>query len=185
MNEVPLLRDLTRDAMELTRVALRVRRPKLRDVVRVALRSDSFHITALTRVRESARRRTIPAVNHLLRRVQTVIYGVEIGSEVKLGRGVWFVHPVGVVIGGDARIGDRVRFMGSNTIGEAKGDGRYPTIGSDVIVGCGARVLGDVRVGARAVIGANAVVLHDVPADTTVVGAPARAVPKKASYELS
>ena len=83
------------------------------------------------------------------------------------------MHPVGIVVGGAARVGARVRFMGSNTVGTARGDG-HPTIGDDVVLGCGARVLGPVRVGARAVIGANAVVLSDVPEDAVAVGVPAR-----------
>jgi serine O-acetyltransferase len=70
-------------------------------------------------------------------------------------------------------LGDRVRLMGNNTIGAARDDGS-PTIGNDVEIGCGARILGPVRIGHGAVIGANAVVLHDVPDGATAVGVPAR-----------
>jgi serine O-acetyltransferase len=66
--------------------------------------------------------------------------------------------------------------MGSNTVGTAKDNG-YPVVGDDVVLGAGARVLGPVQVGARAVIGANAVVLSDIAADCVAVGVPARAVP--------
>jgi serine O-acetyltransferase len=119
-------------------------------------------------------------MNHILRRAMSAIYGLEIGNAVTLGYGVDFVHPVGVVIGGDAKVGNRVKFMGSNTVGTAKENG-HPVIEDDVIVGAGARILGPVRIGARAVIGANAVVVDDVPADTTVVGIPARpAKPRRA-----
>jgi serine O-acetyltransferase len=69
--------------------------------------------------------------------------------------------------------------MGNNTIGTAKDNG-CPIIEDDVTVGCGARVLGPIRVGRGATIGANAVVLHDVPPGATVVGAPARVVRPRA-----
>jgi serine O-acetyltransferase len=66
--------------------------------------------------------------------------------------------------------------MGSNTVGTARDNG-HPVIEDDVLLGAGARVLGPVRVGRNAVIGANAVVLSDIPADSVAVGVPARVVP--------
>jgi serine acetyltransferase len=134
--------------------------------------TDGFRLLVLQRVRELARRHRVPLVNAALRSVQTALAGVEIGKDVTLGDGVYFVHPVGVVIGGDSRIGPRVRFYGSNTVGTAKDDG-YPTLEEDVWVGAGARILGPIRIGARARIGANAVVLCDVPPDAVARGVPA------------
>ena len=163
--------DLWRDAVEFARVSARGD-VSWRTVLRNAILYDPFAVLALNRVREAAQRHHVPLVNRLLRVVQTAVYGVEIGKDVQLGRGVYFVHPLGTVLGGDARVGDRVRFMGSNTVGTAKDNG-YPVIEDDVVVGCGARILGPVRVGARAVIGANAVVLHDVPPDAVATGVPA------------
>lgn len=168
-----MIRTLWKDAVELARTAAGDVRPAA--VARTALTQDSYAITALQAVRAAARRRRVPAVNALLRRVQSTLYGIEIGKDVTLGAGVYFVHPHGVVIGGDARVGDRVRFYGSNTVGTAKDNG-YPVIEDDVWVGAGARILGPVRVGARARIGANAVVLDDVPPDSVAVGMPARVV---------
>jgi serine O-acetyltransferase len=174
-----LLHQIARDARELVRAVQTGpgRKPEsgVRNVLREAVANDSFQILFLTRVRERARRLRIPGVNHVLRRVQTVVYGLEIGNAVTIGEGVWFVHPIGTVVGGDARVGSRVKFMGNNTIGTVRDNG-CPTIEDDVTVGAGARILGPVRVGAGAVIGANAVVLEDVPAGATVVGIPARPV---------
>jgi serine O-acetyltransferase len=168
-----VIRILREDARELA-VALgdpdRAKGP-----MRTALSQDSFLILALWRLRCSARRWRIPGANHLLRRVQTMVFGIELGNDISLGRGVFFVHPVGIVVGGDARVGDRVRFMGSNTVGTARDDG-CPVIEDDVVLGAGARVLGPVRVGRNAVIGANAVVLTDIPPDSVAVGMPARVV---------
>ena len=148
----------------------------LRHVAQVMLSCDSFKITTLQRARRWARRWHIPGVNHMLRVCQTIVYGIEIDKHACLGTGVYFVHPTAVVIGGNAKIGSRVRFLGSNTVGRARespNDG-YPTIEDDVLVGAGARILGRITVGARSIIGANAVVLDDVPPDSTAVGAPAR-----------
>ena len=166
-----MIRTLIEDAVELTR-ASSSGDVSTAAVLRTVVLADSYAILATTRVRSLARRLRVPGVNRLLRLAQTAVFGVEIGKEVTLGRGVYFVHPLGTVIGGTAKIGDRVRFFGNNTVGTAKDDG-YPVLDEDVVVGCGARILGPVHIGARAIIGANAVVLCDVPADATAMGVPA------------
>jgi serine O-acetyltransferase len=104
--------------------------------------------------------------------MQMAIYGIEIAKDVELGEGVYFMHTLGVVIGGDARIGARTLFLGNITVGNLENRG-YPTIGEDVIIGAGARILGPVTIGAGARIGANAVVVSDVPMGATAVGIPA------------
>lgn len=169
------LRRLWVDAKELRRAAQFD--AGVAGLARATLTTDAYRILLLNRLREGARHRGVPLVNAALRSLQQAAFGVEIGKDVRLGDGVYFVHPVGVVIGGDARIGDRVRFYGGNTVGTAKDDG-YPTIEDDVWIGAGARILGPIRVGARARIGANAVVLCDVPADHVAVGIPARVRPR-------
>lgn len=143
------------------------------EIAKLVLSADAFHVLTMSRVRTAARRSGVIGVNRALRLAQTALYGIEIGKDVELGEGVYFVHTLGIILGGDAKIGNRVRFMGNNTVGTAKDNG-YPTIEDDVIVGAGARILGPIRVGAGAIIGANAVVLSDVPPGATVVGIPAR-----------
>jgi serine O-acetyltransferase len=170
-----MLKDLLRDATELTALATGKSDPK--SILKVALSYDSYQITSLNRVRGWARRYRVPMVNHALRVVQTAVHGIELGKDVELGHGIWFIHPLGIVIGGNAKVGDRVRFFGNNTVGTAKENG-YPVIEDDVWVGAGARILGPIRVGARSVIGANAVVLTDVPPDSVAVGVPAKIRPK-------
>lgn len=138
-------------------------------------KTDAYWLLVLFRLRQGALAWRIPVVNRVLRLMQMMFGGVELGNEITLGHGVYFIHSLGTVVGGTARIGNRVRFLGCNTVGTARDNG-CPVIGDDVEVGCGARILGPVRIGAGAVIGANAVVLSDVPAGAVVVGAPARVV---------
>lgn len=176
-----LLAQLVTDAVELTRAHGLGKSPEAKAVVKQVLTNDSFQLLTMTRVRERCRRYHVPAVNHLLRRVQTMVYGIELGNQVELGEGVYFVHPIGIVIGGDAKVGNRVRFMGNNTVGTAKENG-YPVIEDDVTIGAGARILGPIRIGKGAVIGANAVVVRDVPAGAIVTGIPGVArMPKDSS----
>ena len=149
-----------------------------RDALRM-MRTDAYLLLLAFRLRTLARRLRIPLVNWPLRMSQLVFGGLEVGKDVTLGPGVYFIHSFGTVVGGDARVGARVRFLGGNTVGTVSDNG-YPTIEDDVEIGCGARVLGPVRIGARARIGANAVVLTDVPADAVAVGVPARVLPRGA-----
>jgi len=146
--------------------------PSAKDAATAALVQDGYAVLALSRLRDASRRWHIPGANRVLRLCQTAIYAIEIGNQVTLGEGVNFAHTLGIVIGGDAQIGDRVKFLGNNTIGTAKDNG-YPIVEDDVVIGCGARILGPVRVGKGAIIGANAVVVHDVPAGAVVAGMPA------------
>jgi len=165
-----MLRELVRDAVELARASSdgEVSGASLFR----AVTHDSYAVLGMTRVREAARKFHIVGLNRALRITMTAVYGIEIGKNVTMGKGVFFAHPLGVVIGGNARVGDRVRFMGSNTVGTAKENGS-PVIEDDVTVGCGARILGPIRIGRGAVIGANAVVLQDVPAGAVATGVPA------------
>ncbi|RKH38837.1 serine O-acetyltransferase EpsC [Corallococcus sicarius] len=177
-----LIGALISDAVEMAKAASGTSDAK--SLAKVVLTSDSYRITALNRAREAAITFHIPLLNHVLRVAQTAVMGIEIGKDVTLGKGVYFVHSLGVVIGGDARIGDRVRFYGNNTVGTAKDNG-YPVIEDDVWIGAGARILGPVRIGARSRIGANAVVLQDVPPDSVAVGIPARIFPRKDQDEVA
>lgn len=106
------------------------------------------------------------------------IYGVEIPWSAKVGRNVVVEHQGGIVIHGDATIGDGSTIRQGVTIGNRSLDAPFdaPVIGRDVNIGAGAVIVGAIRLGDGCAVGANSVVLHDVPAGATVAGAPARPV---------
>lgn len=107
-------------------------------------------------------------------------YGIEIHPGATIGKGVFIDHGMGVVIGETAVVGDNCTiYQGVTLGGTGKDKGkRHPTIGNNVLIGCGAKVLGPFTVGDNTKIAANAVVLQEVPADCTCVGIPARIVRK-------
>lgn len=107
--------------------------------------------------------------------------GIEIHPAAKLGRRLVIDHGMGVVIGETAEVGDDCYLYHQVTLGVARTDSgkRHPTVGNNVIIGAGAKVLGPITVGNNARVGANSVVLDNVPNDTTVVGMPARPVDRK------
>lgn len=111
--------------------------------------------------------------------------GIEIHPAAKLGRRLVIDHGMGVVIGETAEIGDDCYLYHQVTLGVARAQSgkRHPTVGNNVIIGAGAKVLGPINVGDNARVGSNAVVLDPVPADTTVVGIPARPVERSLPRE--
>lgn len=114
-------------------------------------------------------------IARLLSQLSRFFTGIEIHPGAKLGRGVFIDHGMGVVIGETAEVGDNVIiFHGVTLGGTGKETGkRHPTIGNNVIIGTGAKVLGPIVIEDNAKIGANSVVLKNVGFDTTVAGVPA------------
>lgn len=112
----------------------------------------------------------------LISQFSRFITGIEIHPGAKIGRGLFIDHGMGVVIGETSEIGDNVTIYHGVTLGgtgKEKGK-RHPTIGNNVVIGTGAKILGPIYIGNSAKIGASAVVLKDVPANSTAIGIPAR-----------
>lgn len=109
---------------------------------------------------------------------QSEVFGVDVHPAAKIGRRVMIDHATGVVIGETAVVGDDVSILHGVTLGGTGKDSgdRHPKIGPGVMIGAGASILGAIRIGACARVGAGSVVLHDVPPRKSVVGAPARVV---------
>lgn len=110
------------------------------------------------------------------------ITGIEIHPGAKIGKGLFIDHGMGVVIGETAEVGDNVTLYHGVTLGgtgKEKGK-RHPTLGNNIFVGTGAKILGPIYIGNNSKIGANSVVLKNVPNDSTVVGIPGKIVKRKA-----
>ena len=130
------------------------------------------------RVSHAMRRTGVPLAPRIIAYLTRAITGVEIHPAAEIGRGFFIDHGSGVVIGETAKIGDRVTLYQGVTLG---GTGfqrgkRHPTLGDNVTVGSGAKLLGPIAVGDGAKIGANTVVVEDVPPGATVVGNPGHPV---------
>jgi serine O-acetyltransferase len=130
------------------------------------------------RVAHALHEASVPVLPRLLANATRVTTGVEIHPAARVGDSLFIDHGAGVVIGETAEIGKNVTLYQGVTLG---GTGfqrgkRHPTVGDDVVVGSGAKLLGPIEVGSRAKIGANSVVIHDVPANSTVVGNPGHPV---------
>lgn len=118
----------------------------------------------------------IPFIPRFISHTSRFLTGIEIHPGALIGQGVFIDHGMGVVIGETAIVGDyALIYQGVTLGGTGKESGkRHPTLGSHVVVGAGAKVLGNIQIGDRVRIGAGSVVLRDVPSNTTVVGIPGR-----------
>jgi serine O-acetyltransferase len=144
-------------------------------VGRLAWVSDAFAAQLLYRVKARAQARGVPVLPRIAHRLAMLLAQVSIGDPVVMHPGVYIVHGQ-VVLDGLVEIGPGVVIAPFVTIGLLAGDVQGPVLEAGVNVGTGAKVIGPVRVGEGARIGANAVVVDDVAPGTTVVGAPARRV---------
>jgi len=123
------------------------------------------------------KQKRIPLLPGFIQRTIAILYGLEILIGAKIGGGLYIPHPFGTVIVPHS-MGENCSVIGNVTIG-MRNKWEFPRIGNQVFIGAGARVLGGIEIGDGASIGANAVVIEDVPPGVTVVGIPARVVNRK------
>lgn len=147
-------------------------------VARMAWLADGYLPLVMVRLSIAARSAGIPLLPMIFRRVAILLGQVHIGAPVILGKGLVLPHGQ-VVIDGITQIGDGAIIRPFCTIGLIDGDFTGPTLGNHVQVGTGARILGPVHVGHKARVGANAVVLADVPEGAVAVGVPAKAMAER------
>jgi serine O-acetyltransferase len=158
--------------------AIRQRDPAARSSLEVLLTYPGLHAVTIHRGASWLHRHRLRLLARLLAHLGRFLTGIEIHPGATIGRRLVIDHGMGVVIGETAVIGDDVTLYQGVTLGgtgKARGK-RHPTLGNDVTVGAGAKILGAVKIGDGARIGGGTVVLKDVPPHTTAVGVPARAV---------
>jgi serine O-acetyltransferase len=126
----------------------------------------------------------IPFFPRFISQLSRFLTGIEIHPGASIGKGFFIDHGMGVVIGETAIIGNNVTlFQGVTLGGTGKEKGkRHPTLGNDIVVGSGAKILGNIKIGNGSYVGANSVVLGEVPPHSTVVGVPGRVVRIKGQY---
>lgn len=154
------------------------RDPAARTKLEVALTYPGFHAILAHRAAHFLWRKNIKLGARMLSTVSRFFTGIEIHPAAQIGEFCFIDHGQGVVIGETAIIGNRVTLYHDVTLGGTSLEAvkRHPTLGDDVIVGAGAKLLGPITVGDGARIGANAVVVKDVAAGASMVGIPARQV---------
>ena len=152
------------------------RDPAARNLLEVLLNDSGLHAVMAHRIAHGLWRLRVPLLPRLIMTLARWLTGIEIHPGATVGRGFFIDHGMGVVIGETTVIGDNVTlFQGVTLGGTGKERGkRHPTLGNNVVVGAGAKVLGNISVGHDSMVGANAVVVRDVPEESTVVGVPGR-----------
>ncbi|WP_129631118.1 serine O-acetyltransferase [Candidatus Oscillochloris fontis] len=141
-------------------------------ILKLLFRYMPFRAIAWFRFGNWCQRKRIPYLPGFAQRQIFSRYGLDIVIGADIEGGLYIPHPIGMVVS-PARIGKNCSLIGGITIG-MRNTWEFPVIGDEVFVGTGARILGGITIGDRAQIGANAVVVSDVPAGATAVGIPAR-----------
>ncbi len=154
------------------------RDPAATNKLEVFLTYSGFHALLAHRVAHKFWRAGVPLLPRMISQLARWLTGVEIHPGAKIGHGFFIDHGMGVVVGETAEIGDFVTlFQGVTLGGTGKERGkRHPTLGSHVVVGTGAKILGNIKIGDFVKIGANSVVLRSVPSNSTVIGVPGKII---------
>lgn len=146
--------------------------------VEVILSYSGWHAMLAYRFAHFLNRLKIPVIPRLISQFTRFLTGIEIHPAAKIGNGFFIDHGMGVVIGETTEIGDNVTLYQGVTLGGTGKDRgkRHPTIGNNVVIGAGAKVIGNITIGDNSKIGAGSVVVHSIPDGCTVVGVPGEIV---------
>lgn len=156
--------------------AVKERDPAAKSHLEVVLLYSGLHAIIFYRIANFLVKLRIPILPRAISQFARFLTGIEIHPAAQIGKSLFIDHGMGVVIGETTIVGDNVTLYQGVTLGgtgKEKGK-RHPTIGNNVVIGTGAKVLGNISVGDNSYVGANAVVIKDVPPDSTAVGVPAR-----------
>jgi serine O-acetyltransferase len=154
------------------------RDPAARSVLEIVLCYPGFHAVLIHRVAHRIYGRGWFTLARVISQFSRSMTGIEIHPGAKIGRRFFIDHGMGIVIGETSEIGDDVLMYQNVTLGGTGKEAgkRHPTIGNEVVIGTGAKILGNIRVGHHVKVGAGSVVVRSVPDHSTVVGVPGRVV---------
>ena len=154
------------------------RDPAASGKIEVFLTCPGFHAVMFHRMAHWLWRRGVPLLPRIISHLSRFLTGIEIHPGARIGSFFFIDHGMGVVIGETTVVGNNVTlFQGVTLGGTGKEKGkRHPTLGNNIVVGVGAKILGNIVIGDNVKVGANSVVLESVPPDSTVVGVPGRIV---------
>lgn len=154
--------------------------PAARSKIEVFLLYPTIHALIAYRIAHYFYTKKLFFLARLISQISRFFTGIEIHPGAKIGRGLVIDHGMGVVIGETAEIGDDLLLYHGVTLGGTGKDKgkRHPTLGNNVVIGAGAKVLGPIYIGSNSKVGANSVVLKDVPEGATAVGIPAKNIIK-------
>lgn len=152
--------------------------PASKNVLYVILLYPGFHALLLYRIAHFLNNLELKFIARLISQLARFLTGIEIHPGAVIGKRLFVDHGMGIVIGETTTIGNNCTIYHGVTLGGTGKDKykRHPDLGNNVIVGCGAKVLGPIKVGDNVKIGANSVVLKEVPENSTVVGIPGKVV---------
>lgn len=154
--------------------------PACKNILEAIIIYPGFHILVYHRIAHFLYKLKLYFLARLISQIGRFFTGIEIHPGAKIGRRLFIDHGMGIVIGETATIGNDCTIYHNVTLGGTgkEKNKRHPDIGNNVIIGCGAKILGPIKIGDNVKIGANAVVLKDVEKNNTVVGIPAKKIIK-------
>lgn len=157
--------------------------PAAKSTIEIVLCYPGFHAVLWHRFAHSLYKRDLHLLARVVSSFSRLMTGIEIHPGATIGRRFFIDHGMGVVIGETVEIGDDVLLYQGVTLGGTGGDKgkRHPTLGNHIVVGAGAKVLGNITIGDFSKIGAGSVVVHPVPEHSTVIGIPGRVVKSSGS----
>ncbi len=163
---IKALKDLYEDAKN-----IKEKDPACKNVLEVMILYPGFHILIFHKLSNFLYRHKLFFIARLNSQLGRFFTGIEIHPGAKIGKRLFIDHGMGIVIGETATIGDDCTIYHNSTLGGTGKDKykRHPDIGNNVMVGCGAKILGPIKIGNNVKVGANSIVLKNIPDNVTVV----------------
>ncbi|MBT3445674.1 serine O-acetyltransferase [bacterium] len=161
------------------------RDPAARNILEILINYPGFHAIFWHRIASILWGIGLRLIARIISNILRTLTGIEIHPAARIKEGFFIDHGMGVVIGETSEIGKNVTIYQGVTLGgvSANAGKRHPTIGDNVIVGAGSKILGPLNIGSNTKIGANSVVIDDIPENSTVVGVPGKVVGKSFSSD--